>query len=84
MNKQLENFARTELKKGLKQLKEEHHTFFKLMYAYNDGKRTVEYALSMSIDEVVDQTPVEELDWAMQQVQNTLKELAVSYNKGER
>jgi hypothetical protein len=41
MNKQLQDFARAELKTGLAELPEENHRTFKLMYARDNGKRSV-------------------------------------------
>jgi hypothetical protein len=39
MNKQLQDFARAELKAGLAELPEDNHRTFKLMYARDYGKR---------------------------------------------
>ncbi len=64
MNSQLEEFARTKLKEGLRQCEEKNQVFFKRMYSHDDQTR--------SIDAVVDCMPVEKLDWAMQQVQSTI------------
>ncbi len=72
MNDQLQAFARQELKDGLAQLEEGHHRMFKQMYARDDGKRTVEDAVAMDINTVVDEMPDDKLDWAMQQVQRSL------------
>lgn len=72
MNKQLQEFARTQLKEGLAQLPESNHRIFKLMYARDGGKRSVADAEAMSISDVVDQMPDSQLDWAMQQVLNSL------------
>lgn len=46
MNEQLKNFARQQLKDGLKQLPENWQTMFKRMYSHN--------SLELPIDEVVD------------------------------
>jgi hypothetical protein len=73
MNDALRSFARSTLKEGLAMLSEDHHRRFKLMYARNGGRRSVEDATAMPIDEVVDAMPDENLDWAMQQVENSLK-----------
>ena len=72
MNKQLQDFARAELKAGLEKLPEENHRTFKLMYARDKGKRSVADAVAMSINDVVDLMPPEQLGWAMQQVQASL------------
>ena len=67
MNKQLEAFAKSELKEGLKQLSEAQRLLFKRMYSHKN--------LELSIEEVVDNMPTDKLDWAMQQVQNSLAKL---------
>ena len=76
MNKQLQDFARAELKTGLAELPEENHRTFKLMYARDNGKRSVENAVSMPINDVVDLMPPEQLDWAMQQVKASLDKMS--------
>ena len=65
MNKQLQNFAREELKKGLSQLTDKHHMVFKRMYSHEN--------LALPIDDVVDKIDADKLDWAMQQVERSLK-----------
>lgn len=74
MNKQLEDFARQYIKGRLSQLGGRPHEIFKLMYARDNGKRSVEDALAMPINEVVDAMPAECLDHAMKQVERTLEE----------
>ena len=64
MNEQLKNFAREQLKIGLAKLPEPNQRLFKRMYSHNN--------LELSIDEVVDKMPEDKLDWAMQQVENTV------------
>jgi hypothetical protein len=76
MNEKLESYAREELKAGLAQLPADWQRMFKLMYARDGGKRSVEDAEAMPIDDVVEQVPAEKLDWAMQQVQNSLNKLS--------
>jgi len=58
MNKQLQNFARQQLKDGLKQLPEVWQLKFKQIYSRNN--------LELPIDEVVNRMPEDKLDWAMQ------------------
>lgn len=72
MNEQLQNFARQTLKDGLAQLPPERQRNFKLMYSSGN---TVEDKLSKDIVDVVDSMPAEQLDWAMQQVQNSLAKI---------
>jgi hypothetical protein len=64
MNAQLQAFARKYLKDGLAKLSEEEQMVFKRMYSYNN--------LELPIDKVVDNMPEGKLDWAMQQVENTI------------
>lgn len=75
MNKQLQDFARAELKTGLAELPEENHRTFKLMYARDNGKRSVVDAVAIPINDVVDLMPPEQLDWAMQQVKASLDKM---------
>lgn len=67
MNQQLQDFARTTLKAGLHRLPDEHQKVFRQMYSHRD--------LTLPIDAVVDAMPADRLDWAMQQVQNSLDKL---------
>jgi hypothetical protein len=67
MNEQLKNFAKTQLKDGLKQLPDNMQTIFKRIYSPDN--------LELSIDEVVNNIPQEKLDWAMRQVENSLQKI---------
>jgi len=67
MNKQIVEYARQEIKKGLSQLSESHALRFKRMYSHND--------LDKLIKTIVDDMPEEKLDWALTQVQNSIKKL---------
>ena len=83
MNTTLQDFARKTLLEGLAQLNEKEHRIFKLMYGRNDGKRSVEDAKAMSIEDVVAQMPADTLDWAMTQVANSLNKLELKEAAGE-
>lgn len=72
MNKQLQDYARKQIKEGLLQIPEWHRTF-KLMYGRDNGRRSVEDAVSLPINDIVDSIPEDKLDWAMQQVSNSIK-----------
>ena len=72
MNEQLQTFARNALKAGLAELPESWQNTFKLMYARDNGKRSVDEALAIPINQVVDEMPADNLDWAMQQVNTSL------------
>ena len=64
MNKELQRFARNELKAGLAVLPLTHHAIFKRMYSKNN--------LDADIGDVVDSMDEDKLDWAMTQVQNSI------------
>lgn len=67
MNDALQAYARSELKVGLSKCTQAEQCLFKRMYS---PKNT-----DLPIEQVVDSLPVERLDWAMQQVQNTLQKV---------
>lgn len=86
MNDQLKQFAIDKIRTGLAKLPEDQQHNFKLMYARGDPQTvktkdyyaiTVEDMKAMSIDEVILKIPDEKLDWVMEQVQNSLKELKI-------
>ena len=66
MNINLKNYAKEEIKSGLRQCTEGQQMKFKRMYSPKN--------LDLSIDEVINKIPDDKLDWAMQQVMNTLKD----------
>jgi len=68
MNNQLQNFARSTLKEGLAKLPDNWKTIFKRMYSPNN--------IDIDINDIVDIIPEDDLDWAMQQVQNSLDKQA--------
>lgn len=74
MNIELEYFARSSLKRSMASLSSEQQRVFKLMYARDNGRRSIEDAVAMHIDDVVDGIPSNQLDWAMQQVSNTVRQ----------
>ena len=75
MNNTLQDFAREQLLIGLSQLPEGWVTRFKQMYGRDNGRRTLADTEAMDIREVVFQMPEDKLDWAMQQVSNSLAKL---------
>jgi hypothetical protein len=75
MNKQLQDFARQQIKAGLAQLAPEQHRVFALMYGRKNGARSVDAALAMPLTDIVDEMEPEKLDWCMQQVSSTLHAL---------
>ena len=64
MNKELEIFARQNLKEGLGECTPEQQHFFKRMYSHKD--------LDKPINDVVDSMPKDKLSWAMEQVKRTV------------
>lgn len=72
MNQQLQDYARSVIKEGLSKLSGRSHEVFKLMYARDNGKRSVADALAMDINSVVDSMPPDTLDHAMNQVNRTI------------
>lgn len=84
MNKQLQEFARSNLKAGIAQLPESNQVQFKRMYSHtydidSDGRsyavNNSKADLNRTIDQVVDAMPEDKLDWAMQQVDRSLQKL---------
>lgn len=67
MNTTIENIIRDKIKEGLSQLPESWGNMFKRMY--NKGN------LETSINEVIDNMPTKKLDWALTQVENSIKKL---------
>ena len=67
MNNSVEDFIRDSLKRGLKRLPEEWQLTFKRMYSHKD--------LEKDIKAIVDDMPTDKLDWALTQVENSLKKL---------
>ena len=61
MNGQMQQFARQTLKDGLAKCTERQIGVFKRMYSFKDQ--------SLSINDIVDNMPCDQLDWAMEQVQ---------------
>lgn len=75
MNSKLERFARDSLKEDLNLLPERWQEMFKLIYGSKNGKRSIDNIKLMSINDVVDEIPSEKLDWAMQQVENSINKI---------
>ena len=67
MNNQMQEFAKKTLKEGLAQLPDDWQMMFKRMYSHDN--------LDTPISDVVDNMPDDKLDWAMRQVENTLKKV---------
>ena len=67
MNTILQRFARQWLKDGLAKLPETNQLFFKRMYSHTN--------LETPIIDIIDNMPEDRLDWAMSQVENSLKKI---------
>ena len=67
MNSTLESFAREQIKQGLKLLPVGWQTTFKRFYSHNN--------LDMDIFELVDKMPADKLDWALSQVENSIRKM---------
>lgn len=67
MNQKIQDFARNELKASLAQLPEGWQKRFKQIYSHKNP--------NADINEVVEKMPEDKLDWAMQQVENSLKKI---------
>ena len=67
MNKSISDFTIQQIKEGLKQLPDNWQMMFKRMYSHNN--------LDCDIVTVVDNMPDEKLDWALSQVENSLKKI---------
>jgi hypothetical protein len=75
MNDNLKTYAKSQILDGLLKLPEDWQEKFKLMYGRNGGKRSIEDTKAMMIEKVVNEIPEEKLDWALQQIENSLKRL---------
>ena len=75
MNGILISTARNYLLETVPTLPEGHQKVFRLLYGRNNGKRSVDDAKSMTIEDVVVEIPEEKLSWAMTQVENSIKKL---------
>ncbi|PPD55536.1 MAG: hypothetical protein CTY12_00740 [Methylotenera sp.] len=85
MNHLLKTYAQAWLKKHLVLLPEANVEIFHKMYGRDNGKRSLEDALAMSTDQVIEEMPEEKLDWAMQQVERTIEDYSRKRDRlGER
>lgn len=80
MNETIKEFAKSKIREGLAEIPEEWQITFKLMYARGKRvkhlwQRSVEEAKLVPLDQVVDEIPDEKLDWALTQIENSLKSL---------
>ena len=65
MNETVITFIRNKIKEGLGKLSEEHKLTFNRMYSFEN--------LDKDVNEVVDEMPEEKLDWALTQVENSMR-----------
>jgi hypothetical protein len=81
MNVLLNEIARQFIRDGLAVLPDGHKRTFRLMYGRKNGKRSVQDAENMPIDDVIAEIPTEKLDWAMQQVDASLAKSSLTKTK---
>jgi len=81
MNQQLQDFARKTILDGLNQLPVDWQNKYKLIYGRKNGKKTVEDTLIVPIEIIVAETPEDKLDWAMQQIEESLKKFKIINNE---
>lgn len=67
--------ARQTLEEQLSLLLIDWQNKFKWMYGRDKGRRSLEESTAMSIADVIKEMPTDKLDWAMNQVRNSLKKL---------
>jgi hypothetical protein len=77
MNDQLKNFARETLINNLATLPDAWQIMFKRMYGRNNGQRSLEDTMVMNIAEIVAEIPPDRLDWAMKQVDASIRKLTL-------
>lgn len=65
MNSTIEKFTRAEIKQGLNKCTEPQQLLFKRMYSHKNT--------ALPIDIVVDNMPIEKLDWALTQIEKTFQ-----------
>ena len=73
MNETIENFARTKILEGLLQLPEKSTKMFKLMYSLDGNYKSQNEAILVPIEDVVKNMSSEKLNWALSQVEASLK-----------
>lgn len=73
MNKTLSNTGKQILKELLSQCNPSQQNLFKLMYARDGGRRSVEDAEAMDINDVVDLMEDKRIDWAITQCERTVE-----------
>lgn len=74
MNQTFSNSGKQILKDLLSKCTEGQQRMFKLMYGRNNGKRSVEDAELMPINDVVDLMDDGKIDWAISQCETTVRE----------
>lgn len=72
-NKTLINAGKDILKNLLIDCTENQQKVFKLMYARNGGKRSIDDAVKMDINDVVNEMDSNRIDWAISQCEKTVE-----------
>lgn len=65
MNETVITFTRNKIKEGLGKLSEKHKLRFNQMYSFKN--------LDKDVNEVVDEMSEEKLDWALTQIENSMR-----------
>jgi len=76
MNKEIQDFARTNLKQNSSLLTEKQIKLFKQFYSYKD--------LNKIINDIIDDMPDDKLDLAMEQVRRTVEKNKISVAEHEQ
>ena len=72
MNQTLKNFGTNKMVELLNQCTPPQQRMFKLMYGRDNGKRSVEDAEKLTIDEVVSMVAAERYSLALDQIERTI------------
>lgn len=78
MNKTIERFAREQIKAKLALLPTAHQLTFKRMYGRDNGRRSAKEADQLTIDKLVEAMPIDALDWALTQIENSMSKLGLA------
>ena len=78
MNKTIERFAREQIKSKLALLPTAHQLTFKRMYGRNEGRRSAKEADQLPLEKIVESIPIDALDWALTQIENSMNKLGLS------
>lgn len=78
MNATISDFAKGWIKEHLAKLPPSNQRIFRLMYGRDKGRRSVDDAVALGIDQILSEMEPWHLDHAMTQIENSLKQLEAS------